>query len=150
MDKRKYERNKEAILARNAAYRERNKAAVLEAQRRWHEENREYVNAQAKRRYEENREEVIAKVAAYRQTERGRQVHAEALKAYRQRHPEKAKAHDAVKNAIRDGKLMRDACEICGTPDAEAHHDDYLEPLKVRWLCFKHHKETHGQVVVNW
>lgn len=30
---------------------------------------------------------------------------------------------------------------------SQAHHEDYARPLDVRWLCFKHHRETHGQQV---
>ena len=51
-----------------------------------------------------------------------------------------------VLNAIRDGKMERLSCEVCGAK-AQAHHDDYSKPLDVRWLCFKHHREHHGQIV---
>lgn len=66
----------------------------------------------------------------------------------RKRNPEKAKAHSAVSNAIRDGRLVRKPCEICGDPNSQAHHLDYNHPLAVRWMCFKHHREIgHGQTV---
>ena len=55
----------------------------------------------------------------------------------------KDQARGKVNNAIRDGRLVKLPCEICGDPKAEAHHDDYRKKLKVRWLCFKHHREYH-------
>lgn len=57
--------------------------------------------------------------------------------------PEKYSAHIKTGNAIRDGKLMRQPCEVCGKAKAQAHHDDYSKPLEVRWLCVKHHNEHH-------
>ena len=56
--------------------------------------------------------------------------------------PGKYKARNAVSNAIRDGRLVRQPCEICGDK-SQAHHDDYRKPLDVRWLCRKHHLEHH-------
>jgi len=69
--------------------------------------------------------------------------------ARRVRFPEKYKAVNAVSNALRDGRLKRKPCEICGTTvRVQAHHDDYSRPLDVRWLCFTHHREdAHGQTV---
>jgi ribosomal protein S27AE len=63
---------------------------------------------------------------------------------YRKRNPEKYKAQTAVGNAIRDGKLIKGLCEICGASNVQAHHDDYNEPLDVIWLCAKHHVWIHG------
>jgi hypothetical protein len=60
--------------------------------------------------------------------------------------PGARRANTAVGNAIRSGKLVPDFCEVCGHHRVQAHHDDYRRPLAVRWLCFKHHKEHHGQV----
>jgi hypothetical protein len=71
-----------------------------------------------------------------------------AQKRLRERHPEKSFAWNAVSNAVRDGRLARKPCEVCGDPKAQAHHDDYAKPLEVRWLCFRHHREgAHGQTV---
>lgn len=57
----------------------------------------------------------------------------------------KDNAREAVARAIRAGRITRDACETCGSPDTEAHHDDYAKPLSVRWLCRKHHRELHAK-----
>ena len=66
------------------------------------------------------------------------------LKDYRKKFPSKYKAHSAVNNALRDGKITRGVCEVCGTDkNIEAHHDDYAKPLEVRWLCAAHHKQWH-------
>ena len=52
-------------------------------------------------------------------------------------------ARQTVRNAIRDGKLIKKECEICGDPNSEAHHIDYDKPLDVTWLCRRHHLEQH-------
>lgn len=66
----------------------------------------------------------------------------------RERHPDRYRAHNAVNNALRDGRLQRQPCKVCGNLKAEAHHEDYSKPLSVEWLCFRHHREHgHGQAV---
>lgn len=57
-----------------------------------------------------------------------------------------------VKAAIRDGRLtIPDACEECGSTDSgrqgirfDAHHDRYDQPLTVRWLCRRCHRQHHA------
>lgn len=68
---------------------------------------------------------------------------AKVLQDYRNRYPEKYKAHCAVNNAIRDGKLLKMPCSVCGNEKSQAHHDDYTKPLDVVWLCSRHHGERH-------
>lgn len=80
----------------------------------------------------------------YLRTER-RQSALEYQRKRRERSPEKYKAMRAVSNAIRDGKLKKQPCEVCGSEHAQAHHDDYSKPLDVRWLCRTHHLELHGK-----
>ena len=56
-----------------------------------------------------------------------------------------AHAHNAVANALREGRLVRQPCEVCGRAEAvQAHHDDYSKPLDVHWLCMDHHKAHHA------
>lgn len=56
--------------------------------------------------------------------------------------PERIKARHKVSNAIRDGKLFKTACAVCGNIKVEGHHEDYSKPLEVIWLCRKHHVEA--------
>lgn len=70
--------------------------------------------------------------------------------ATRARNPEKYKARNAVSNALRSGKLIKQPCHVCGSKiGVQAHHVDYSRPLDVLWECFKCHREKeHGQIVV--
>ena len=68
-----------------------------------------------------------------------------AMRKRRRLNPEKYKANTAVNNAVRDGRLIKQLCEVCGSHVTEAHHDDYSKPLDVRWLCYTHHLEAHGK-----
>lgn len=58
------------------------------------------------------------------------------------------KARTILNHYLRDKKIKRKPCEVCGN-EAEAHHDDYNRPLDVRWLCFKHHREHHKRIYEN-
>lgn len=85
---------------------------------------------------------------AYARTQAGKDAFRRAKIAYIERNPIKRDAHNKVSNAIRDGKLTKQPCEVCGDEKVHAHHDDYAKPLDVRWLCKKHHNEwhnTHGE-----
>ena len=76
--------------------------------------------------------------------DRGSRQSPEYLKNWRNTHPNQYKAQTMVGNAIRDKKLFRKPCETCGSEERiHAHHDNYLEPLNVRWLCCAHHKQWH-------
>jgi len=57
--------------------------------------------------------------------------------------PEAYQAHQAITDAIKDGRLTRKSCEVCNADSVDAHHDDYSRPLDVRWLCRKHHMQVH-------
>lgn len=58
----------------------------------------------------------------------------------------KARARTELKRAVRLGKIQRKHCRVCGEPRSDGHHHDYSRPLEVDWLCFKCHREEHGQV----
>ena len=60
------------------------------------------------------------------------------------RYPERVRARDKVRYAIRTGKITRGDCLNCGEPNAHAHHGDYTKPLEVDWLCRGCHRALHG------
>ena len=76
---------------------------------------------------------------------RGSRQDSDYLKEYRLKFPNKYRATTMVNNAIRSGKLFREPCEVCGINRTVGHHDDYLKPLNVRWLCQAHHKQWHAK-----
>ena len=70
--------------------------------------------------------------------------HAELAKAYRSRNREKTKAQNQLNYAIRNGRMERKPCEMCGTDEkVHAHHHDYTKPYDVNWYCFLCHKKVH-------
>jgi hypothetical protein len=62
---------------------------------------------------------------------------------WREAHPQRVaiyeKARYQLRKALKSGALVRpEVCENCGIPGTEkpqAAHDDYTQPLDVRWLC---------------
>jgi len=86
----------------------------------------------------------IEKIRAY-DRKRGARQPPEYMREYRNKYPNKYRAHSLVNSAIKGGKLFKEPCEICatGTP-VHAHHDDYLKPLNIRWLCCAHHSQWHA------
>ena len=66
-------------------------------------------------------------------------------RAYKAQNPQKRIAHQLVDNALKCGKLLRpDTCSACGCAcKPDGHHDDYNQPLTVRWLCRACHQQHH-------
>lgn len=89
-----------------------------------------------------NRNKNLERIRAYDRS-RGNRQSPGYLKQHRAKNPLQWKAHIAVNNAVRDGRLARLACETCGCSAVHGHHDDYTKPLEVRWLCAAHHKQHH-------
>lgn len=59
-------------------------------------------------------------------------------------HRRKHRARVAVRKAVLRGTLSKAPCEGCGAVKVQAHHDDYSQPLVVRWMCRKCHEAHHG------
>lgn len=96
--------------------------------------------------YDRARGNLPHRVAArkeYSLTEAGKSSHAKATKKWKKLHPDRRKASVAVNNALRDKRLKKLPCLICGKK-AQAHHPDYDSPLDVVWLCSPHHKQAHA------
>ena len=68
------------------------------------------------------------------------------VKSYEERFPQEVRARKAVQRALARGELVRPhICSACGKEPPpgtviESHHDDYMKPLEVEWLC----KPCHG------
>lgn len=84
----------------------------------------------------------------YEQTEKGRlQQKKYDLKRYGSVEGKaRLAAKNAVKYALKVGKLVKQPCWICGETMSEAHHSSYAKDmrLEVTWLCSAHHNEIHN------
>lgn len=70
------------------------------------------------------------------------------LGRYKEKYPDKARAHKAVLDAVYTGRLVKPAaCEDCGEATEKSkldgHHKDYAAKLDVEWLCRRCHGRLH-------
>lgn len=64
---------------------------------------------------------------------------------WRRENPDGYRAHNALNNAVRDKKIAKEPCALCGTTEhVHGHHRDYAKPLDVVWLCAKCHGRVHA------
>lgn len=71
-----------------------------------------------------------------------------AKRKWIERNPRKRAAEVLFGNYIRGKEHLKLPCERCGsTTRVHAHHENYDEPLTVNWLCPKHHKERHREML---
>lgn len=97
-----------------------------------------------KKAYERKRRRSNPAVKEYDRT-RGNRQDMDYVRNRRAAFPEMYKAHTAVGNAVRDGRLVKEPCLFCGSCERlEGHHRDYSKPLDVVWLCSQCHKRLHA------
>jgi len=61
----------------------------------------------------------------------------------------KTVARYILNRAVKSGKISKpNICEIClKNSKITAHHEDYRQPLKVKWLCYECHAILHRKQV---
>jgi len=106
--------------------------------------NAEYYREYDRWRYR-NDPRAKAKNERYAKSAKGREAHRNAHERWKERNAKKRAAHVITGHALRDGRIAKQPCEVCGAKQVHAHHDDYAKPLEVRWLCPKHHQEWHDK-----
>jgi len=67
---------------------------------------------------------------------------------HRARYPQKDRARQKLRRAVRAGKIERGPCADCGDMFAEAHHPDYSKPLDVVWLCRICHQKREARRIL--
>lgn len=81
--------------------------------------------------------------------------HTQKGKARRLAQPEKFKAGDLLRKAVKRGDIVKpDRCSQCakspknrlGKSMIEAHHPDYSKPYDVKWLCRYCHAAEHSRI----
>jgi len=88
---------------------------------------------------------VIARYA-YSKSEPGKVAAIKANSLWKENNQIKRCASIIVRNAVRDGRLIKqNCCGVCSRSGGviHGHHDDYAYPMTVRWLCPKCHCDWH-------
>ena len=70
----------------------------------------------------------------------------EYMVRWRAEHEGHSPAWNAVRRAIRDGRLVRGPCVVCGSANTVAHHVNGYAPenrLDVEWVCRRDHRASH-------
>ena len=107
------------------------------------------ANIDEARKYDRERANLPHRVAlryAYQHTNEGRAAHGKSTQSWIEKNPRKRAAQILFRNRARtDISLAPQPCEHCGAK-AHAHHENYDNPLEVRWLCPLHHKHRHKEM----
>lgn len=90
-----------------------------------------------------DRPEEKLKKRLYSQTPEQRAAIAVVQKRLKEKYPERFRARMMLNNAIKRGKMKRGDCQVCGVPNAHAHHHDYSKPFDVEWFCRACHADVH-------
>ncbi len=80
-----------------------------------------------------------------KQKERNRKKY---FATYKGGNKEKIQAKEAVRYAVRVGKIKKELCSKCKIIDVEAHHYKGYEKenwFEIMWLCHKHHMQMHSK-----
>jgi hypothetical protein len=81
----------------------------------------------------------------YIKSKKGKESRKKANKKWNSLNKEKTIVHNKIKDLVYRGIITPKPCVKCGKK-AQAHHEDYLKPLEITWLCPKHHGERHREI----
>lgn len=119
----------------------------------WYQKNRNNIIEKAKVYYKGHIEKFAERYKRYSKTERGKKAASTGQRNYIQNHPERKRAHGAINNAVRHGKMKPASdfiCVHCYNKQAE-HYHHYKGYDKEHWLdvipvCATCHKiiDTHA------
>lgn len=125
------------------AYLNVNRERISKKQAEWHQNNKDRARVVNKSWRRRNADKVA--IYAGRWASKNRSKVVQRANNWIKRNPQKYRAHQAVKYAIRVGKLVRpNTCQRCGSERSiHAHHEDYSKKLDVLWLCHACHVDVH-------
>lgn len=141
--------------AKDNRNKERNKKYQKEYQNKWRKNNpnynkewreknyiscKTYQKRKKKKQVKSKKIKVLKKILKISNLRKCKKNYESSYHKWKLNNPEKVKAHKLVYCAIRNKTLIRGIC-VCGSIKVEAHHEDYLKPLDVVWVCKKHHAE---------
>lgn len=128
-------------------YYQTNKEHLNNSAREYYQINKKRMRAAMQRYYQANKEQMLEYYHAYYQENKAE--YSKKQRIWNHANPQAKKAHQAIKNALKSGDLIRpDICQQCAAPGSvEAHHHSYESHhwLDVVWLCRSCHRSVHAQ-----
>lgn len=115
--------------------------------KKYYQKHKDEILLRVRKYYIANRDRILERYKKWCKTEKAKKIIREKEKKRRRRWLQKVRCRELFHYYLKTGKIKRGVCEICGSEEVEAHHDDYSKPLQVRWLCPKHHREIEGRTV---
>ena len=86
----------------------------------------------------------------YQKTDAGKASCKKSKRKWLNANQDKRAAHVILGNAVRDGRIEKpESCYECGVTECRihGHHEDYAQPLEVRWVCSKCHRQVHEGLI---
>jgi len=141
-------------------YRRKNAELLREKAKIEYYLNYEKRREQSKKSYEKHKEEIAKRRAEKRRTKEAREKNrnrqrewqrenvtkaGRVTSEWKKKNPQKSAAHALVCWATKTGILKRsDVCEECGIKcKTQGHHEDYMKPMDVIWVCKDCHSKKH-------
>jgi len=111
--------------------------------KQYRSDNLDSCNLRAKKYRDAHKEEQKILHKKWRKTKKGKRSAIEQSLKYKKLYPGRIIATAKVNHALRDNRLEKQPCFICGSDKVHGHHYDYSKPLDVIWLCPTHHMWMH-------
>lgn len=107
------------------------------------EKNREIISIKAREYYSKNKENLYKKAKEWR--EKNLEKYEKSLKIHKENNLEKVRARKILNYHVNVGNMTKPIfCSNCQEKTKiEAHHENYLKPLDIIWLCRQCHKLIH-------
>ncbi len=146
-----YSQCKSCTYALEKAWRQKNQDKKNAIRTIYRENNRERIRIQDQENYKKNPEKFqdSAKVRMKKYLSGKGKETRELNKIL---NPEKHEARKIMTAAVRSKKIIKPkSCTMCNTEvnRIEGHHEDYLKPLEIIWLCCKCHRSLHRKETIH-
>lgn len=124
---------------------EKNRQRCRDKYWKYHSETRERQNA--KNKTPEARQKANIRQKKWRKEKK--ELYNSSLKLWKKKNLIQARANQKLRDAIRWGRILKpEFCQNCGEKkDLQGHHEDYLKPLDVIWLCSLCHCHKHNKLM---
>ena len=131
-------KNKEHIAKTKKAWGERNKEKKREYSRRGSRKWREKHPIEYREQIRQRNEKI----------KQLRKLGIKYISMWGRNNPHKKRVEHFVQWMIKKGEIQRPSCcqECSATTKIDAHHDNYLKPLDIMWLCRTCHSKRHQKL----